>query len=388
MLKSLKNKIKRIYWNINSTKYELIDSLDNEYVYKEVKSQTYEKVHFAEVYGLSKEYEIEAFSPALNIYEFDNATVFQKSDTVLLDNKIFWDKKFNPLFCKTIPLDKNLVKYDSKSITIKSYKKTIKVKGKSISMLGVFCDVWSHFLLQYLAKLYWYQQAGILDSKITVIVPKYNDHQLKHIVSNFFKDKNIKFMEAEENTQYLCEKLYYIPTAICFPNHLNYFLPQDCVYSNEVRQAIKNILIDGYSDVNKSDNKCKKIYLARRGTYRCLENWNEVERYFKTQGFEIIEPHLLTLEDKIAIFKSAEVITGPYSSAFTNIVWCSPGTKVLMLSNFPRTLEATFCEIGAIAKVYMLYVTGVDKENDNPHTGYHIELEKIKEAYKYLCDKK
>ena len=123
MLKSLKDKIKSIYWNINSIRYELIDSLENEYVYKEVKTQTYEKVHFAEVYGLSKEYEIEAFSPALNIYEFDNATVFQKSDTVLLDNKIFWDKKFNPLFCKTIPLDKNLVKYDSKSITIKSYKK-------------------------------------------------------------------------------------------------------------------------------------------------------------------------------------------------------------------------------------------------------------------------
>lgn len=390
-VKRLKNDIRRplnsMYWAFNSNQYPLIQSSDYLTIKNVIKKSSIEKVHFAEIYGLSKEYEIEAVSPALNIYEFNNASIFQKSDVVLLKDAVYWDKRFNPLFCKTIPLDKNLVKYDQKSITIKSYKKKIRINGKCASLLGVFCDVWSHFLLQYLAKLYFYDKLGILDDEITVIIPKYNDYQLKCVVRDFLKEKNIKIIEAEENAQYLCEKLYYIPSAICFPNHLNYFLPQDCVYSNEVRCAIKNILIDGYSNVNNSDNKFKKIYLARRGTYRCLENWNEVEQYFKTQGFEIVEPHLLTLEEKISIFKSAEVIVGPYSSAFTNILWCSPKTKVLMLSNFPRTLEATFCELGAIAKVCILYVTGVDKENNNPHTSYYIDLEKVKEAYKYLCEK-
>lgn len=386
MLKSLKNKIKRIYWNINSTRYELIDSLENEYVYKEVKTQTYEKVHFAEVYGLSKEYDIDCYSPALNIYKFHNACITDDSDIIVVDKKAYWDKKFNPLFCKTVPLDNNLVEYNNESVKIKNYSVTQYINGSSFSLLGKFASVWAHFLIQYVSKLYFAEKNGLLERSINILLPKYKDQHIKKVVYKYLEGKNVNIIEIDPNKRYICEELYYIPTTVCFPNHLHYFLPQDAVYSRACIEGIDACVVKPFKGICSKSILNKKIYLIRRGTYRSLINWKEVENYFSGQGYILIEPHKLDFDEKVAIFQNAEIIVGPYSSAFTNIIWCSEKTKILLLSNLPRIVESGLSEYAHMSKCRMLFLTGQDKEQDNTHSEYYIGIDRIKEALKYLME--
>lgn len=80
-----------------------------------------------------------------------------------------------------------------------------------------------------------------------------------------------------------------------------------------------------------SDSLPKRFYIIREGYSRGISNEQEVRDYFKSQGWELIAPEKLSIPDQIALFRDAEAIAGVHGSAFTNLVWSSPGARVLEL---------------------------------------------------------
>jgi len=80
-----------------------------------------------------------------------------------------------------------------------------------------------------------------------------------------------------------------------------------------------------------SDSLPKRFYIIREGYTRGIANEREVRDYFKSQGWSLIAPEKLPIPDQIALFRDAEAIAGLHGSAFTNLLWSSPGTRVLEL---------------------------------------------------------
>ena len=68
--------------------------------------------------------------------------------------------------------------------------------------------------------------------------------------------------------------------------------------------------------------KHKKLFLARHSN-RKLTNTEEIEAYFREQGFYFVEGFELSLEEKVDIFYHAEIIVGLHSSAWQNIIFCN-----------------------------------------------------------------
>ena len=101
------------------------------------------------------------------------------------------------------------------------------------------------------------------------------------------------------------------------------------------------------------------------------------------QGYDDLE---IVLVDDCSKDNSAEVIAGPFGSAFSNIIFCKPGTKMLLFCNFSRFYEAWLCLHKKYFNLDMLWVTGFDdKTATNPsHCSFYIPLQKIKDAAKYL----
>jgi capsular polysaccharide biosynthesis protein len=62
-----------------------------------------------------------------------------------------------------------------------------------------------------------------------------------------------------------------------------------------------------------------------------VTNEVEVREFFTRKGWELIAPEKLSIPDQIALFRDAEAIAGVHGSAFTNLLWCSPGARVLEL---------------------------------------------------------
>ena len=77
----------------------------------------------------------------------------------------------------------------------------------------------------------------------------------------------------------------------------------------------------------------RKIAVSRRGwtnsvNLRRLINTNRMERMLVDQGFEIHQPHTMSLADQRNLFHDADVIVGEDGSALHNTIYSRPGTRI------------------------------------------------------------
>ena len=75
----------------------------------------------------------------------------------------------------------------------------------------------------------------------------------------------------------------------------------------------------------------RKIYISRpRGGWRSVVNDEEVVAYLRGEGFDIVEPHRLTLAEQIRQFSEASLIVSLHGSGLTNVLF-APQAAVLEL---------------------------------------------------------
>ena len=75
----------------------------------------------------------------------------------------------------------------------------------------------------------------------------------------------------------------------------------------------------------------ESLYVTRSSAKtRNFENEEEVRSFFFKRGYEEIECGQLSFLDQVSAFKSARRLAGPMGAAFSNAVFCSPNTELLM----------------------------------------------------------
>lgn len=100
--------------------------------------------------------------------------------------------------------------------------------------------------------------------------------------------------------------------------------------------ALKSI-----APLNKTPSKAAKIYLSRRDSNRrVLENEKKLEIFLAELGFECVAMSELNAESQLALMSTAEIVIAQHGAALTNLITCSPKTKVIELFNFTRGTDA------------------------------------------------
>lgn len=383
-IKILLYKIKRIIkkYFFYST-YDLIKKPSEVFpVYYHIKDNTWEDLHISEVFEISKEYVIQCFHESQDIIEINNVIISPSSNILITAKGVIWDKLEGSNFPKSIPLDSNLAGYNSSQIKVFKKIKIKEITDVCIFLGGVHSTIWSHFLVEYLPKLYYACDAGLFEKPLKVLIPKYKDPHIRKIVCDYVSPyPNVTLIELDSKYDYKCKRLFHIPIASQASDHADYCLPIDFLLPKNVVNKLRSHLMQY---VISNDPFCEKIYLARRGTYRCMSNWQESEDYFAKTGFRIIEPHKMTLEEKITTFYNAKIIVGPYSAAFTNLLFCNKA-KVLIFSPLMRAYETYYKTIGQLSELNILNVTGTDSSS-NIHTSFYVPIGKIEQAYGKLMD--
>jgi len=346
------------------------------------KPETHEVVKLMRVYGFIEDGEFSLTYPEINVWCFENASVIGRNDFVIINDKVFWGKMYHYNFAKNIPLDKNLITYDDKSVTIKENEPSKKI-DVAFSLLGVHATVWSHSLSEYYSKIsvlskVLEQEKGV----VKVLVPIYEDKQLKQIIYDALKKfYRIEIVPVQDGTRVLVNRLYYLPRPATFTDNETYVSIGDDVQPKIISDIIKRDLVTpGVKDA-KDESYPKKLFLIRRATHRVLTNNDEVEDFFKAQGYFLLDPSKVTLEEKVKYFYNADVLVGPFSSAFSNLIFSKPGTKVLLFSNYQRIFENWLSMHFQHFSIDIWYVTGYDVMKDNSaHTNFYVSLDRIKEA--------
>jgi capsular polysaccharide biosynthesis protein len=75
----------------------------------------------------------------------------------------------------------------------------------------------------------------------------------------------------------------------------------------------------------------ERVYAVRRpARSRDFANEHEAREIFHKHGFSEIETAALSFREQVKAFKSAKRIVGPMGAALTNIIFCRPGTEVIV----------------------------------------------------------
>jgi capsular polysaccharide biosynthesis protein len=75
----------------------------------------------------------------------------------------------------------------------------------------------------------------------------------------------------------------------------------------------------------------KQFFIRRKGKTRGILNQDEVAEFFIALGWSVVDLEELNFAEQIAWFHNAAVIVGEHGGAFTNLLWCRPGCRVLEL---------------------------------------------------------
>ena len=80
----------------------------------------------------------------------------------------------------------------------------------------------------------------------------------------------------------------------------------------------------------ESIDRVKRIYVSRQNaSSRRIINYDHLEAFLENFGFETINLESLSVLEQAALFSKAEIIIAPHGAGLTNLIFCSPGTKVI-----------------------------------------------------------
>lgn len=288
----------------------------------------------------------------------------------------------------------NLIYHNSKKALTRFHHK--KVRYKNILFMGGNGSFnYYHWLIEIIPKFLYINDEILSKNNIDCIIfssdvrkNKSFGEILKAILIDI--NLNIKIDFIEPNYDIYAENLFYMSTFnnIVF-NSKNKL--SDVSYSYFCAKSLKNIsekLIGYYYSGVKEQTKRNKIFLARNAEQVRSYNQDEVLSFFQEQGFIPVLLNNMSMQEQINIFQNADFIVGPSGAAWSNIIFCRSGTK--MISWLPKSLEQ-FSSFSSLAKIFecdlhFLISNAIDE--NLMHSDYVVDINSLNELYgKLNCTK-
>lgn len=269
--------------------------------------------------------------PSIGFVEFRNAVVEGHAGFISVGNVTLFDMAFDD------EADRYDFNYDPicriKCNRMISYYKGF---GENIQcgifLLGFFPFNYFHVTVEILSKLKY------IDS-----VEKYKSYPLlidEEIVStsnyaqllDAINVNNRKIIVLKKYVKYRVNQVIYVTDHIWIPWLLK---ENNSSYMRDFRMSLSSMHNISRSIARKENDLQipTKIFLSRKNQQNTrLENGEDVEKIFVSYGFMPICIEDYCIMDQIAIFRGAKYVAGMAGAAFTNIIYCSPGTNIICFS--------------------------------------------------------
>jgi capsular polysaccharide biosynthesis protein len=330
--------------------------------------------YFPAVYNITKGGELNVSSEGCRVYVFDNPTFALNSDFIRLSNQnVFCDKlsRKETIFSRFGDSDLYSVSNDSCRLSTLKNKAHFNVV---FHMSGCYSKPWAHFLAQYFPRLEFIKNISC-EHMVDIVLPNTIDNHIVRMIEFVIKDEvNFRISLVPEGSLVVCSKLFYasIDTyigdigVISTPFHI------------QLSNSTVTFLVDHGSKISEKHPAVdkKKLFIGRVGK-RNIGNYSDVLNTFKNLGFVEVFPHLLSFEDKVKLFNSAEFIAGPVSSGFANIIFCKPAINVLMLANPSRHDDMFLTKIAKYKNIRLGYLLGVESDVGDPNSNYTIDVDEL-----------
>jgi len=335
---------------------------------------------FNEKSAISAKHKCSGKLPDQYLATLKNATVTGGTDLVIVNNTILYDE-----------IDKQTFnKYGVKSPAIEKITKdsiALHIKAPSSSILcGIHLNKdhsmnYYHWLIECLPRL---SLITHLDKNIPLIIDASVSSQALEALDIFNSD-NRPIVKLDINEAMLVKKLYYpSQLSIIHDNYGERDFSQDVLISPVAVNFVRNEVFKKLNIVKPKG--FRKIYIARKSTYRHLLNQDEIIKTLIEHGFEIIYPEKLTFTQQAHILSQAKVIIGQSGAGMANIIFAPKNCKVLILAldNSIINMHPFQGIADAIGlSLQSLTSTRIDSDEtlEDPHSSFKIDNKML---FKYL----
>ncbi len=109
-------------------------------------------------------------------------------------------------------------------------------------------------------------------------------------------------------------------------------------------------------DNSQNTKYSKRIYISRdRASYRRIVNDEEVVGCLEKFGFRTVKLEMMSVAEQAACLAEAEVVVAPHGGGLTNLVFCTPGTKVIEIFS-PIYVPTCFWTISNLCELEHYYL--------------------------------
>ncbi len=239
-----------------------------------------------------------------------------------------------------------------------------------------------HWMIEVMPKLLNLELANI-PLEIPLILKSDLPNQFYQMLSIVAPNRKV-FLINPNKTSLFVDVLYVPSTHTFHPDDLNYEFWLGCGLSyshlNFIRQKV---LSHPKFKTSEFNSKLKKVFLSRSGTSaRGIVNRSEIESLFRSFGYQIVHPESMSFIDQVHLFHNADVIAGGGGAAFSNIIFCKPGTKIISLVHERIRDYSMFSNLAAFADSKYTQVLGrqsrprsfFKSEEEYMHSDYIIDV--------------
>ncbi len=118
-------------------------------------------------------------------------------------------------------------------------------------------------------------------------------------------------------------------------------------------------------NIEKSSGKPERIYISRKqASWRRVLNEEEVVNLLDKFDFISITLESMSVAEQASYMAAAKVIISPHGAGLTNLVFCSPGTKLIEIFS-PKYVSYLYWEISSFCGIKYYYLIGEKFENNN-----------------------
>ena len=311
--------------------------------------------------------DVKCFADSDLIITNDGYSLYEAKDYQTISK--YGEYTYNPILCDT-----------QKYCKIRR-RQSINV-DKAFLLEGLWSWNWYHFVMQILPKI---KYVSLLPKDVPILVGGHlqGDNNFSEIfrifLSKYGKDREVIYMQY--GYMYCVKQLYTssLQTLIIPDIKKNVkggLRAEWCLYKQSTIAFIRNTLLSEKCILNDCS---QKIYISRKNaSMRRRFNEKEIINMLKDYGYLIISPEEYSVAEQVSIFNKAKCIIAASGAGLTNLLFCQPECKVIIINNYRQTV-GIFNTIATVVGANVISVNANDYEmmGDNLQDSFTISPEKL-----------
>jgi tetratricopeptide (TPR) repeat protein/capsular polysaccharide biosynthesis protein len=224
------------------------------------------------------------------------------------------------------------------------------IQGKVALLSGLAGHVYYHWMFDVLPRLELLRRSGIKLKEIDWFIVNSLSKPYQQETLNLLGIPQDKIIESDRRSHIQASELI-VPS---FPGYL------DWVPEGTIKFLRQTFLPQTEQTQNNSNNQDERglIYVSRaKAKNRQLVNEVEVSQLLTASGFVTVFLEEMSFLEQITIFANAKIIVAPHGSGLTNLVFCSPNTKIVELFS-PNYIRTDYWMISQQLSLHHYYIVG------------------------------